>query len=829
MRFVVLCASLTLTLVATYGFHRSASEHDVVRMRAAIETTRNLIHNRIETYIAILLATRGLFASETNVGPEQFRAFVDQIDLPHHYPGVQGIGFSLRVRQGEIGSVEQRFRSLGAPDFQVWPNASADEHQPIVMIEPMDRRNHAALGYDMSSEPTRREAMQRACDTGAPAASGKVTLVQEIDQPKQGGFLIYVPVYAGGKAPATLQERRDALIGFVFSPFRMDDLLAGTFGTELHSHVAFEVYDAGVTPEALLHRSAPTTASSTGSYLTYTAIDVAGRRWVVRFAPAEGFIAESGRAMVPFVLASGLLVSLALFGLTRARDRSEETLKLHARMLDTMNEGVSVWDAGGVIAYTNPAQDVMFGYEPDELVGKPTAVLLAGPRVEAEQTVSDVLERLRRSGSWSGEFATSKKDGSTFVTSVRITGLEFSGTPHWLCVQQDITEQKHAEEDRIRLFNLEQTARAEAEAASRSKDEFLAMLGHELRNPLAPIVTALELIRVRGVMGISKELDIIERQLRYVVRLVDDLLDVSRITRGKIVLKKLPLDVTSVVTKAVEIASPLLEQRRSELTIDVPPGLIVEADEVRLAQVLANLLTNAAKFTDAGGRIRLSGARDGDDVVLRVTDNGIGIPRELLPRVFDLFTQGPRRSEGGLGIGLTLVRSLVEKHGGTVSATSEGRGLGSEFVVRLPATSPQENEVELSHGQRPRHRVGRRQNVLVVDDNRDAADTLAELLTAYGHEVRTAHDGLQALAVIPTFKPEIAVLDLGLPVMDGYELAMRLRKLVPVRLIALTGYGQEHDHVKSRASGFEYHLVKPVDPFELLAAIEGKLETPAKA
>jgi CheY-like chemotaxis protein/two-component sensor histidine kinase len=319
---------------------------------------------------------------------------------------------------------------------------------------------------------------------------------------------------------------------------------------------------------------------------------------------------------------------------------------------------------------------------------------------------------------------------------------------------------------------------------------------------------------------------IIERQVQYVVRLVDDLLDVSRITQGKIELKKDTFELAAVVTKAVEIASPLLEQRRHRLSLDVPRrGLELTGDLVRLSQVLVNLLTNAAKYTEPEGRVEVSAWRDGHEVVVQVKDNGVGIGPDLLPRMFDLFVQGPRsadRSKGGLGIGLTLVRSLVQMHNGSVVALSDGPGQGSAFVIRLPAAVPRPRVDPPASAQARVTPSAVSRRVLVVDDNIDAAVLLAELCGTVGHDVRVAHDGAQALQAIQGFAPEIAVLDIGLPVMDGYELARRMREKLGAscRLVALTGYGQEHDKQRSAEAGFSDHLVKPVDPSRVLALID---------
>ncbi|HTB76905.1 MAG TPA: ATP-binding protein [Polyangiaceae bacterium] len=383
--------------------------------------------------------------------------------------------------------------------------------------------------------------------------------------------------------------------------------------------------------------------------------------------------------------------------------------------------------------------------------------------------------------------------------------------------------------ERSRLYAAERKAREAAEANHLRKDEFLAMLGHELRNPLAPILTAIDLMNLRGGNAFVEERTIITRQVRHVVRLVDDLLDVSRITSGKIELRKEHVEVAEVIVEAVEMASPLLEERFQHLTLSASArGMPVIADRGRLAQAIANLLTNAAKYTEPRGQVSVVAGVEGAEVVVRVQDSGIGIAPETLPNIFDLFVQergALDRAQGGLGIGLTVVRSLVHLHGGTVLARSGGLGLGSEFVIRLPLGPDKEPEARpvLQPLARPKP-IPRR--VLIVDDNVEAARMLATLLEAFGHSTSVAIDGPSALAVAPAFRPEVALLDIGLPVMDGYELARRLRRMegfAATRLVAITGYGQASDRRKSREAGFDDHLVKPVN-VDTLATIFGRLD-----
>ncbi len=381
----------------------------------------------------------------------------------------------------------------------------------------------------------------------------------------------------------------------------------------------------------------------------------------------------------------------------------------------------------------------------------------------------------------------------------------------------------------VDVTRLKQAEAALVEA-DRRKDEFLALLSHELRNPLAPILTAAQIMQLRGDVATPYEREVIVRQAQHLVRLVDDLLDVSRLARGKVTLSKTPMELAAAVGKAVEATAPLLEQRRHRLNLSVAAhGLPVDADEQRLAQVIGHLLTNAALYTDPDGRIDVTGVREGDEIVLRVRDNGAGIAPALLPRLFEMFVQDPRgsdRTQGGLGLGLSLVRTLTALHGGTVSAHSAGAGQGSEFTLRLPASAPPDNLSDVPLRRTREISAGCGHRILVVDDNRDAASTIGRFLSEVGYEVQLAGDASQALSAAQVIRPHVAVIDIGLPVMDGYtlgrELRVRMGGAAP-ELIALTGYGQEQDQRRSAEAGFAAHLVKPVDAEKLTRLVDALL------
>ncbi len=398
-----------------------------------------------------------------------------------------------------------------------------------------------------------------------------------------------------------------------------------------------------------------------------------------------------------------------------------------------------------------------------------------------------------------------------------------------LALAEDLAHRAATSIENARLY-------AEVKEGDRRKDEFLAMLAHELRNPLAPICSGLDLL---GMEGCDEQTavwakNMMKQQVRHMVRLVDDLLDVSRIMRGRVQLRKERVQLAEVIARGVEIARPLIDTQKHELAVSLPKEPVwLEVDAVRIAQVIANLLNNAAKYNDKPGHILLSASRQGEEVVLRVLDDGVGIDKELLGRVFDLFTQADRsvaRSQGGLGIGLTLVRMLVQRHGGSVEALSEGPGRGSEFVVRLPAAVPQGAAQGAGDGKSSGNghpvlapaTVPRR--VLIVDDNVDAARAFAEVASLWKHDVRIASNGAAALELAKSYHPDVVLLDIGLPGMSGYQVAKQLRRepeFAKTLLVAVTGYGQEEDRRRSREAGFDHHLVKPVAPDELHDLLTG--------
>ena len=468
-------------------------------------------------------------------------------------------------------------------------------------------------------------------------------------------------------------------------------------------------------------------------------------------------------------------------------------------LIEAMQQGAVSLSGDGTILYCNRCFAEMVNTPQEKIIGSAAADFVPS----AQRSAFEELLRQGRAGKSQGELQFRASEGPLLPVIVALSPLPLEGAVALCMVVTDLTERKQH-------HNLQEE--------SRRKDEFLAMLAHELRNPLAPIQSAVSILRHVDVVDekLTYARDVVDRQVRHLARLVGDLLDVSRVTLGKVQLAKERVDLATVIARAVETSRPLIDARGHRLTISIPPRAApVEADPIRLAQVIGNLLTNAAKYTDPGGEISVALERQAEEAVIRVRDTGMGISADLLPQVFDLFIQGERslaRSEGGLGLGLTLVRRLVELHGGTVEASSEGTGKGSEFTVRLPAPAGQHaGESEAVRDDRPRH--GARRNVLIVEDNIDAAQTLAMLLNLAGHQAQIAFSGDEAMDKARALRPEVVLLDIGLPGMSGYSVARQLRAepgFAGTILIAMTGYSQEEDRRRSREAGFNHHLVKPV-------------------
>ncbi len=833
----MLAVATLLTVIVTIYVDQSAAAKDRLRFLNAVEQAQSGIGNRLETYVAMLRATSALFAADGEVSRARFHDFVSQLELSERYPGLQGIGYTTRVAPSALDSLQLAIRASGLPEFSIRPRTPRSDYFSIVYIEPLNRRNRAALGYDMFSDSTRRHAMELARDSGAPVASGKVQLVQEIERRKQAGFLIYVPVYRGGSVPEKVAERRRQLLGFVYSPFRCGDLLRGVFAAESRPRLHFAIYDGErIDPAALLFRTTEHVDTAADHLGSTARLVVAGRPWTIVYMPSSGFDIASGRGFAPYVFVAGLMVSFLLFYVTRAEvlaraetERRASALRASRAALEiselrfrTMIEqspiAIQLFSLEGACVHANDAWEVLWGAERSALVGYNilTDPQLEGLRPEIHRAFSGenvmvppFLYDPRESG---------KPGRRRWIRLYFYPLRDSNGRPTEIALKiEDVTERIEAERE-LKL------AKESAEAASRAKDRFLAVLSHELRTPLTPVLSAMQMLR-EELDPESREVivDIIRRNVELEARLIDDLLDLTRIANGKLQIEPEPVDLHELIRDTVEMSRDAIDRKRIRISLELQAaGHMVLGDPARLRQVLWNLISNAAKFTPEQGSIIVRTEDAGRRARIRVTDTGIGIEPGVLPRIFNAFEQGEQtitRRFGGLGLGLAISKMLVDLHHGTISVASDGPGTGATFTVELmklvgAPEAPRAEPEAIAAGA-----SGSGLRILLVDDHQDTSRVMSMLLEQKGYSVITAGSIGEALQVAASQQFDLLISDIGLPDGSGTELMRRLSSERPVKGIAMSGFGMEDDIRRSLDAGFQRHLIKPVDFRQLHAAV----------
>ena len=698
---------MVITGVTVAVLALTASDRDYKDFTANAGNAEDLVFDRVETSIALLRGTAGLFSShEDAVTVSSFRAYVQRLALHEQYPGILGIGFSRRVPPDQVAALEQEMRRQGQANFRIWPSEPRDELHGIIFLEPLGRRNRAAIGYDMYTQETRRTAMARARDTAKVAASGVVELVQEIDERKQPGFLIYLPVYEGGTIPDTVEERRNRLAGFAYAPIRAGDFFSSAFSHLEDPRIHVEVYHGRSLNAAGFLFAHGTPAAGPPRFTLTSTVDVGGEPWTLVF---QSRTTLAGALIMPLLAAlAGIALSLLLAVLVSRESRARAATE--------------------------------------------------------------------------------------------------------------------------RAFEHERTARAEAERANAMKDQFLATLSHELRTPINAIVGWAGLLKqmAPGNPRAGEGIEVIDRNAKAQVKLIDDLLDMNRIITGKLRMEMEPVNVVDVVNDALATMVPAAEAKGVvlERSIEAPP-MTLRGDAARLKQIVANLLSNAVKFTPSGGRVTVSLQREAAHARIVVADTGEGIERSALERIFDRFAQADgsiTRRHGGLGLGLAIVRHLVALHGGTVRADSAGIGLGATFTIELPLMETAAGAPVVAPGVSSARYSLEGLKLLVVDDERDARELIRFVLEEHGAMVRSASSVAEALNAIRAMRPDVLVSDIGMPHHDGYELMRRIRALDPLAAknmvaIALTAYVREEDRAEALRAGYQMYLVKPVRPDELVEVI----------
>lgn len=817
--FLVLVVALGLTAIAWYAVRTSVDLYDSARFNALAKDIHDDVSFQMQTYVNTLLQTKGLFNASEEVTRAEFEEYIRTVHLLERYPGIQGVGFTLRIPARELARHLRQVRQTGFPEYRVWPQTPRDEYFSILYLEPFDWRNQRAFGYDMYTEPVRRQAMAVARDTGEPAATEKVVLVQETDTGQQPGFLIYVPLYRNGLSLGTVEERRHALVGFVYSPFRARDLFEGIFGAENAARpVDFEVYDgATVAAQQLLHDNDGKLYADNAEFVPRfkqeIKLDIAGRPWTILVYSLPAFDLQWSKYLPAAVLLVGLVVTL-LLGLTMRAVRNElDSSRRSKLLLESMSDAVNVSDESGIITYTNAAQEKMFGYGPGELVGKHVSVHNAYAPEENARVVAAIIRELTTKGEWSGELQNKRKDGTLFITAARISALELAGKKYFVAVQQDVTERKRAEQalresearfrqmadqapimiwmsgpdkgcnyvnkpwldftgrsaeeelgdgwtqglhaddreaflhtyassfDARREFSIEYrlrrrdgeyrwvlnkgVARVTADGrfvgyigscvditdrkqfeealqeAIKARDAFLSVVSHELRTPLTSLKLQAQIRKKKLEAGqaaafteanLAKMIETDNRQIERLHRLVDEMLDISRISAGRLTMHREAVDLCRLAREVVERLDAQFEAARCQVRLHCPAELCGTWDYFRLEQVLINLLTNAMKY-GAGKPIEITLRRQDDRAVLQVRDHGMGIAPEDQQRIFERYERVESATHiGGLGLGLYIVCRILDAHGGSIRVDSTP-GSGATFTAEIPlaagaATAP---------------------------------------------------------------------------------------------------------------------------------------------
>ena len=727
--YLVLAIALAAGAAVTLYVSRAILAQQRARFDGLAHAAVDDLQDRLQAHVATLRATRGLFTAGGEPSRRELAAFVRSLELDRHYPGIQGIGYSKLIAPSRLAAHEQAVRAEGFPAYRVWPAGPRDPYTSIVALEPFDWRNQRAFGYDMFSEPVRREVMERARDTGDAACSPRVELVQEAGAERQPGFLIYLPVYAG--EPADVASRRAQLLGWVYAPFRAGDLLRSTLEGEQLAGVAVEVHDGdGLSPESLLFSSALARASGAAPFTSQHRLDVAGRPWTIRLLATAAFTPAWERWLPRWVAVAGLLLGSLLFRLTRGEVRSRARAQAAARrarfLADAGKVLSSSLDYRATLAQVaqRAALDqadwcVVLLLEPEgplRLFGHRDAAEAGLAAALAPELLLDPEERsgaaaaLRRGEPFLGQVedqdrariapAPAQREAlrAAGVRSILTVPLRARGEPLGaitlarcspdapldagdVAMARDLERLAVAAIDTARLYR-------QAQDAVRIRDEFLSIASHELKTPLTSLGLQSESLiaavtRAGGPEALARRAEVIRRNVERLNRLIANLLDISRIGAGRLDLDLEDVDLADVVREVVARFEDELARARCDVRLDLPPTAVGRWDRLRLDQVVTNLVSNAVKYAP-GGPIAVAVEERGERVVLTVSDRGIGIPREAQGRIFERFERAVTdRNTGGFGLGLWIVRRIVEALGGQIHVES-APGEGATFVVELP-------------------------------------------------------------------------------------------------------------------------------------------------
>lgn len=847
LAYVALVVLLSLSAYIWLFWSNTKAEKEQKRYEEHTKRIVSAIAERLHHYMMVLRGGAGLFVASEDVTRNEWRIYFEYRQIGTFFPGIQSIGFSRVVLPPELARHIQGIRAEGFPDYMVWPAGERDVYTAIIFLEPFNARNQRAFGYDMFSEPVRRAAMERARDTGAISISGKVTLVQETDKKVQAGFLMYVPIYAKGMSLNTTEERRVALTGYVYSPFRMNDLMHGIF-QGLEHEVEFKIYDGTeVSPEGLMYecdeyRRAPDEKHKP-TFSSRQILDLYGHSWTLAFENRLPFEAAVDQWTSWGILTAGLLLSLLAFFFIRTLENARE----HALSL---------------------AQEITFALKESEEKYRvlndnlPLAVSIIGPNMEIIAANATKRKWFHHSGYGKespcfpscnlpsrtepcegcpvvktfqdGQMHTAEREATTSqgIRSLVITAVALTDPDGKVIsvhqTMEDVTERRRSEQDR--------TDRKIAEEANRTKSVFVANMSHEIRTPLNAIIGFAQLLLRDPLLTPRQQKDVetINRSGNNLLRLINDILDMSKIEAGRSTLAPAAFCLHDLVDDLELMFRSRAEAKGLRLLIERGDSVprYVTADEGKLRQAFSNLLDNAIKFTEQGSIVMRVAAevveeRSGDvHLVVEVEDSGPGISKEEQSRLFQIFQQASAGAKmGGTGLGLAISRKILRMMGGDITVESEvGRGTCFRFdvVVQLAEAGAVKRKAP------PRRVIGLHPDVgtvraLVVDDNPDNRVLMRALLLPVGFEVREAGNGVEALDLFEQWSPHVVLMDMRMPVMDGYEATRRLKgmetgRATPIIAVTASAFGEDESTVME--AGVDAYIRKPFQEKEIFATIE---------
>ena len=877
--WIVLFFGLVLTAAAWYVTDQSVRAKIQQQFDNRTSEISSAIYARMIGYEQVLWGGIGFFHASENIDRKKFHSYVSSLNIEKNWPGIQGIGFSIPVTAGDKAKHIGDIRNEGFPEYTIKPEADREEYSAIIYLEPFDWRNKRAFGYDMWSNDMRREAMARARDTGEASTSGIITLVQETDSDVQKGFLTYLPLYQDGVSLETIEQRRRAFIGWVYSPFRMGDLMAGILGSK-QTEIEYEIFDGdNISKETMLfdsnkifHNETPPVADG---LMKTVVLELQGRKWTLHFTTgrdAQG-VSESRQPMI--VAIAGLVVSFLLFfivsSLAIRQKYAEELAQKMTRQLAVTNKEltfqksaldehaiVSIADVKGIITYANDKFSEISGYSREELIGQNHHILKSDEH--SEEFWKDLWVTIANGKTWNGEIKNIKKGGGYYwVDATIVPTLDDRGKPtQYVAIRTDVTAQKDTENEMCRLAeNAEEgrvqmeeqatqmeilaeeqtTLKDKATASEKSKSEFLAAMSHEIRTPMVGVI---------GMSNLLLETNLTPQQLDWatsiktsganLMEILNEILDQSKLDAGKLELSPTDFHLASLFNDTTHLFDSKIDEKGLTLEVELDDTLPEDAhaDRMRIGQVLSNFLSNALKFTESGRivvRVGHEPLDDGDFTLrIEVTDSGIGLSKQAQRKLFTAFTQADSstsRTYGGTGLGLSISKQLTEMMGGEIGVSS-AEGIGSTFWFTV-LCQPAKEKVEASDKRRARDRwmSSRPLKVLVAEDNVVNRQVILTIFRKLGHEVTVADNGKVASEFVEAEDFDLVLMDIRMPVMDGLDATKLIRAMnndkSKIPIIGLTADIAAGNIVEYTDIGMNDVCAKPLDLPVLLKAINTQL------